>query len=46
MFGYWGLFTWIPDYLSAPIKQGGVGLGLVKSAGWIVPMQLCAWRAI
>src|ERR1700688_4469943 len=23
MFGYWGLFTWIPAYLSLPVSQGG-----------------------
>jgi MFS family permease len=43
MFGYWGLFTWIPSFLAAPIEQGGAGLGLVRSTGWIVPMQLGAF---
>jgi MFS family permease len=43
MFGYWGLFTWIPSFLAAPVAQGGAGLGLVRSAGWIVPMQLGAF---
>jgi MFS family permease len=42
MFAYWGLFAWIPNYLATPVKGGGVGLGLVKSTGWIVPMQLGA----
>ncbi len=31
MFGYWGLFTWIPAYLSLPPDRGGRGLSLVKS---------------
>src|SRR6202795_963204 len=31
MFGYWGLFTWIPAYLSLPVSQGGRGLSLVKT---------------
>ena len=43
MFGYWGLFTWVPTFLAGPVEQGGAGLGLVKSAGWIVPMQLGAF---
>ncbi|MCM2270287.1 MAG: MFS transporter [Thermoanaerobaculia bacterium] len=43
MFGYWGLFTWIPSFLAAPAAQGGAGLGLVRSAGWIVPMQIGAF---
>jgi MFS family permease len=43
MFGYWGLFTWIPSFLAAPAAQGGAGLGLVRSTGWIVPMQIGAF---
>jgi MFS family permease len=31
MFGYWGLFTWIPAYLSLPASQGGRGLSLVET---------------
>src|SRR6266581_3388885 len=31
MFGYWGLFTWIPGYLSLPVSQGGRGLTLVAA---------------
>ncbi|MEO8276336.1 MAG: MFS transporter [Thermoanaerobaculia bacterium] len=43
MFGYWGLFTWMPSFLAAPTAQGGAGLGLVRSTGWIVPMQIGAF---
>lgn len=43
LFAYWGLFTWIPTYLAAPTEKGGAGLGLVKSSGWIIPMQLGAF---
>jgi MFS family permease len=43
LFAYWGLFTWIPTFLSTPIERGGAGLGIVKSSGWIVPMQLGAF---
>lgn len=42
MCGYWGLFTWIPAYLSAPVAQGGRGFDLVHSTTWIVIMQLGA----
>lgn len=31
MFGYWGLFTWIPGYLSLPVSQGGRGFSLVAA---------------
>ena len=35
MFGYWGLFTWIPAYLALPVEQGGRGLDLFRRPpGW------------
>jgi MFS family permease len=43
LFAYWGLFTWIPAFLSSPISAGGAGLGLVKSSAWILPMQAGAF---
>jgi sugar phosphate permease len=43
IFGYWGLFTWIPAYLSSPVERGGAGLSVVKSSAWIVPMQAGAF---
>ena len=39
LFAYWGLFTWLPTYLAAPAAQGGAGLGLVRSAGFVVAVQ-------
>ena len=42
MFAYWGLFTWIPSFLASPIDQGGAGMGVVRSTGWIIPMQIGA----
>ena len=43
LFGYWGLFTWIPAYLSTPVEQGGAGLSIVRSSAWMVPMQIGAF---
>ena len=43
LFAYWGLFTWIPAYLSSPVSKGGAGLSIVKSSGWIVPVQIGAF---
>ena len=43
LFGYWGLFTWLPTYLATPVAKGGAGLGIVKSTAWIVPMQIGAF---
>jgi len=43
MFAYWGLFTWIPTYLSAPLVSGGAGMTIVKSSSWIIPVQVGAF---
>ena len=43
LFAYWGLFTWLPTFLAAPIERGGAGLGIVRSAAWIVPIQIGAF---
>jgi MFS family permease len=43
MFGYWGLFTWIPAYLSLPVEQGGRGLSLVKTATFFLVLCLGKW---
>ena len=43
MFGYWGLFTWIPAYLSLPVEQGGRGLDLMKTTAWLVIMGAGKW---
>jgi len=42
MFGYWGLFTWIPGYLSLPPSQGGRGLSLATATTFI--LALCAGK--
>ncbi len=43
LFAYWGLFTWVPTFLAAPAVQGGAGLGLVRSTGFVVAMQAGAF---
>ncbi len=43
LFGWWGLFTWIPSFLALPIEQGGRGLTLATSSTWIVAMQAGMW---
>ncbi len=42
LFGYWGLFTWIPAYLSLPVSQGGRGIGLVKTTTFF--LVLCGGK--
>jgi MFS family permease len=43
MFGYWGLFTWIPAYLSLPVADGGRGLDLMKTTTWLIVMGVGKW---
>jgi len=42
MFGYWGLFIWVPGYLSLPVEQGGRGLSLTKTTTFF--LVLCAGK--
>lgn len=43
LFAYWGLFTWVPAFLSSPVEAGGAGLTVFKSSIWIIPMQIGAF---
>ncbi len=38
-FAYWGLFFWLPNMLASPIAQGGAGMTVVKSVGYLIPLQ-------
>jgi MFS family permease len=40
MFGWWGLFTWIPPYLSLPVDQGGRGFGVLSTTALLVFLNL------
>ena len=40
LFAWWGLFTWVPRFLSMPIAQGGRGLNIVETSGWTIVMQI------
>jgi MFS family permease len=42
-FAYWGIFFWLPTFLSRPVAQGGAGMGVVGSVGWLIPVQLGAY---
>ncbi|MGC2230177.1 MAG: MFS transporter, partial [Candidatus Acidiferrum sp.] len=43
MFGYWGLFTWIPAYLSLPPSRGGRGLSLVTTTAFFLVICFGKW---
>ena len=40
MFGWWGLFTWIPPYLSLPVAQGGRGFGVMGTTALLIVLNL------
>jgi MFS family permease len=40
MFAWWGLFTWLPPYLSLPIDQGGRGFGVMGMTTLMVVLNL------
>jgi MFS family permease len=40
MFGWWGLFTWIPPYLSLPVEQGGRGFGVMGTTTLLLVLNL------
>ncbi|MGB7599760.1 MAG: MFS transporter [Candidatus Sulfotelmatobacter sp.] len=40
MFAWWGLFTWIPPYLSLPVSQGGRGFGVMGTTTLLVVLNL------
>ncbi len=39
LFAWWGLFTWIPRFLSLPVSRGGRGLSIVQTSEWTIIMQ-------
>ena len=41
MFAWWGLFTWLPPYLSLPVEQGGRGFGVLGMTTLMVVLNLC-----
>ncbi len=40
MFGWWGIFTWIPAYLVLPLSQGGRGFSGMSLTGFLVTINL------
>ena len=40
LFAWWGLFTWVPRFLSMSPADGGRGLSIVRTSAWTIVMQL------
>jgi len=39
LFAWWGLFTWVPHFLSLSTASGGHGLSTVQTSLWTIVMQ-------
>jgi MFS family permease len=40
MFGWWGLFTWVPSYLQMPLSMGGRGFDVKTTTIMLVALNL------
>jgi MFS family permease len=40
LFAWWGIFIWIPPYLSLPIAQGGRGFSVMRTATMLIVLNL------
>jgi MFS family permease len=40
LFGWWGLFQWVPAYLSLPVARGGRGFGVMGTASLLIFLNL------
>jgi MFS family permease len=40
LFAWWGLFSWIPPYLTLPVEQGGRGFGMMSTTKLLVTLNL------
>lgn len=40
LFAWWGLFSWMPPYLTLPIDKGGRGFGLMNTTTLLVALNL------
>ena len=43
LFAYWGLFTWLPGFLAAPVVAGGAGLSIVRTSAFVFTAQFGAY---
>lgn len=40
LFAWWGLFSWMPPYLTLPVEKGGRGFGLMNTTTLLVTLNL------
>ena len=40
LFAWWGLFTWIPPYLTLPVEKGGRGFSMMQTTTLLIVLNL------
>ena len=40
LFAWWGLFSWMPPYLTLPVEKGGRGLSMMNTTTLLVTLNL------
>jgi MFS family permease len=40
LFAWWGLFSWMPPYLTLPVERGGRGFGMMSTTTLLVVLNL------
>jgi len=40
LFAWWGLFSWMPPYLTMPVEKGGRGFGMMSSTTLLITLNL------
>jgi MFS family permease len=43
LLAYWGLFSWLPAFLSAPPSEGGAGMSILQTSAWMLAVQTGAF---
>lgn len=43
LLAYWGLFGWLPGFLSGSRESGGAGMTILRSSIWVLTMQAGAY---
>ncbi len=40
LFAWWGLFSWMPPYLTLPVEKGGRGFGMMSTTTLLITLNL------
>jgi len=40
LFAWWGIFTWVPHFLSTSTAEGGRGMSITQTSQWTIVMQV------